>query len=79
MRADDSDGFRADGDDTGEQVEDVTGVAHLTGPVVRIVDDFGCLVGLNLVALNDPLDRGPGPSRYSCASSGIPETVIREL
>ena len=49
--------LEADRHDPGEQVEDVARVADLPGPVVGVVDDAGGLVGLDLVAVDDPLDR----------------------
>ena len=46
-----------DGDDAGEQVDDVPRVADFLRPVVRVVDDARGLVRLDVVAINDPLDR----------------------
>ena len=57
---DDCHRLEADRDDAGEQVDDVARVADLAGPVVGVVDDPGALgaaVDLDLVPVEDPLDR----------------------
>jgi hypothetical protein len=56
---DDLRGLHRHGDHAGEQVQDVTGVADFAGPAIGVVDDAGCLVGLYVVAIDDPLDCGP--------------------
>ena len=57
QRVDDLHRLEADRDDPGEQVDDVARVPDLAGPVVGVVDDARGLVGLHLVAVDDPLDR----------------------
>lgn len=40
-----------------DEVEDVAGVVLFGGPLVGVVDDAGYLVGLDLVAIDEPLQR----------------------
>jgi hypothetical protein len=50
--------LQAERHDAADQVDNVARLFVLTGPVVRVVDDSGSLVGLDLVPLKDPVQSG---------------------
>lgn len=52
--ADDADGVDADAGDAANEVDDATLIIVFAGPIVGVIHHAGGLVGLHLVAVDEP-------------------------